>query len=109
MDVEYARINPTPTLFEAPIWPSALTINPATTAVEAVHTKETHPEAMPVYRKCKHVEKALLRHVQNAPKQIYIEPLLNDNMGLTEDNLPTVLTYLDTNYGKVSSEEVKHK
>ena len=39
----------------------------------------------------------------------YIDPLLNDNTGLIEDNLPTILTYFNTNYGKVLSEEVKQK
>ena len=86
-----------------------LTINPAATAVEAVHAKETHHEKMRVYRECKNVEKALLRHVQNALDHKYIEPLLNDDTGLIEDDLPTVLEYLDTNYGKVPSEEVKQK
>ena len=107
MDVEYARINPTPTPFKAPAWPGVLTINPAATAVEAVHAKETHHEKMRVYRECKNVEKALLRHVQNALDHKYIEPLLNDDTGLIEDDLPTVLTYLDKNYAKVPSEEVK--
>ena len=39
----------------------------------------------------------------------YIEPLLNENTGLIEDNLPTALTYLDTNYDRVPSEEIKQK
>ena len=43
-----------------------------------------------------------MRHVQNALKHKYIEPLLNDD-------LPTVLIYLDTDYGKFPSEEVKQK
>ena len=64
---------------------------------------------MRMYRERKNVEKALLRHVQNSLEHKYIEPLLNDDMGLIEDNLPTVLTYLDTNYGKILSEEVKQK
>ena len=52
-------------------------------------------------------EKALLRHAQNALELKYIEPLINEDTGLIEDDLPTVLAYLDTNYGKVLSEEVK--
>ena len=107
LDIEFARINPTPTPFKAPTWPGTLTINPAATAVKDVHVKETHHEKMRVYRECKNVEKALLCHVQNALEYEYIEPLLYDNTGLTEENLPTVFTYLGTNYGKVPSEEVK--
>ena len=107
-DVEYANIIPQPTRFEAPVWPGTLTIDPAATAVEAVHAKEVHHEAMRIYRECKNVEKALLRHTQNALEHKYIEPLLNDDTGLIELDLPAVLKYLDENYGKVPSEEVKN-
>ena len=41
-NVEYVRINPAPTPFEAPTWPGALTINLVAMAVEALHAKETH-------------------------------------------------------------------
>ena len=108
-DVEYARINPTPTPFQAPAWSGALTINPAAAAVMAVHDKETHHEKMCVYRECKKVDKALLRHVQNTLEHKYIDSLLNDGTGLIEDDSSTLLTYLETNYGKVPSEEVKQK
>ena len=50
-----------------------------------------------------------MRHIQNTLKHKYIEPLLNDNTGLIKDDLPTVLTYLNTNYGKFPSEKVKQK
>ena len=49
-DTEYASIIPQPTRFEAPVWPGALAINPTATAVEAVHAKEAHHEAMRIYR-----------------------------------------------------------
>ena len=62
-----------------------------------------------LYRECKNAERALLHHTQNALELKYIEPLLNNNTGLIEDELPTVLRYLDQNYGKVQSEEVKQK
>ena len=51
----------------------------------------------------------MLRHAQNALENKYIEPLINDNTGLIEDDLPMVLVYLDTNYRKFLSEEVKQK
>ena len=65
-DLEYSRINPRPNVFQAPAWPGALVINPNATAIEAVHAKEQHRETVRVYRECKNVEKALLRHIQNA-------------------------------------------
>ena len=55
------------------------------------------------------MEKLLLRHVQSALEPRFIEPLINENTGLIEDDIPTVMTYLDTNYGVVQSEEVKLK
>ena len=35
--------------------------------------------------------------------------MINKDTGLIEDDLPTVLAHLDTNYGKFPSEEVKQK
>ena len=106
-DVEYARIIPKPTPFIALVWPNALRIDAAATAVEAVHAREMHHESMRLYRECKSVKRALLRHTQNTLEFKYTKPLLNDNTGLIEDVLTIVLQYLDQNYGKVQSEEVK--
>ena len=108
-DLEYSRIIPTPTRFRAPAWPGALTIAANATPIEAVHAKELHREQIRVYRECKNVEKALLRHIQNAIEEQYIEHLVDDDTGLIEQDIPTVLEYLLTNYGKVPSEEVKQK
>ena len=38
-DLEYFRNNPTPTIFRAPAWSSALVIDPLATPIEAVHAK----------------------------------------------------------------------
>ena len=63
-DQEYARIQPTPTPFVAPNFPGALIVDPALTAVQQVQERETHKEQVALYRECKNVEKALLRHIQ---------------------------------------------
>ena len=44
----------------------------------------------------------------NALEHKYIELLLSEDTDLIELDLPTVLQYLDTNYGRVPSEEVKN-
>ena len=44
-----------------------------------------------IIKQYKNVERALLRHTKNALEFKYIEPLLNDDTGLIEDDLPTVL------------------
>ena len=53
------------------------------------------------------MEKALLRHIQTAVEDKYVEFLVDDDTGLIEEDVPTVLQYLFSNYGKVTSAEVK--
>ena len=60
-----------------------------------------------MYRKCKNVEKALLRHIQNALEEKFIKYMVDEDTGLIEHAIPTVMEYLFLNYGKVLSEEVK--
>ena len=62
-DVEYNNVSATP--FLAPNFPGTLTIPVATTAVQALQLREAHKEAARLYRECKNVKKALLRHIQN--------------------------------------------
>ena len=64
---------------------------------------------MRLFRECKNVEKALLRHIQKPTKERYVKHLVDEDTGLIEQDIPTVLEYLLTNYGKVPSEEVKQK
>ena len=106
-DVEYMRINPTPAAFVAPNFPGALVIQPTFSAIQAVQARESHAQDMALYRECKNVEKALLRHIQTAVEEKYIEFMVDDDTGLIEDDIPTVLDYLFTTYGKVTSVEVK--
>ena len=108
-DLEYAKILLTQPRFVAPAWLGALVIDTVAIAVEAVHAKEMKHEQIRLFRECKNVEKALLRHTQHAFEQKYIEPFINEDTGLVELDLPSALQYLDTNYEKVSSEEVKNK
>ena len=78
-DLEYMKIVPRPDRFDAPTWPGELVIDASATPVEAVHEKEKHRELMRVYRECKNVEKALLRHIQSAVEEKYIEHLLDEH------------------------------
>ena len=55
------------------------------------------------------MKKFLLLYTQNALEPKWIAPLINEDTGLIEDDLPTICAYLDTNYGVVQSEEVKEK
>ena len=106
-DAEYARITPTPAAFVAPNFPGALVLDPSLTAIQAVQVREMHNEDIALYRECKNVEKALLRHVQTAVEDKFIEFMVDEDTDLIEDEIPEVLDYLFKHYGKVTSDEVK--
>ena len=89
----------TPTRFEALAWSGALTIAADATPIEA------RPNSC--ISQMQNVEKVLLRHIMNAIEEHYIEHLVDEDTGLIEQNLPTVLEYMLRNYGKFTSEEVK--
>ena len=108
-DAEYARNTPTPAAFVAPNFPGALVIDPAFTAIQAVQARESHAEDMALYRECKNVEKAFLRHIQTAVEDQYIDYMVDEDTGLIKEDIPTILMYLFTNYGKVSSVEIKEQ
>ena len=75
--------------------------------MQAVHARESHNKDVALYRECKNVEKSLLRHIQTAVDEKYTEFLVDEDTGLIEEDVPTVLQYLFSNYGKVTLEEVK--
>ena len=74
-----------------------------------MHLKETYVEQKQNYLECKYVERALLRHVQDAVEEKCIEALIDDYTNLIAADTPTILQYLFTNYGKVTSDEVADK
>ena len=108
-DTEYARINLISTAFAVPTFPCVITSDTTVTAVETLHDKVNHHEAMRVYREYNNVEKSLLRHTQNTVESKYMKHLINEDTGLIEDDLPSVLQYLFTRYIKVPSEKAKQR
>ena len=62
-----------------------------------------------MHLECKNVEKALLRHIQDALEDKYIENMVDEYTNLIRVDIPTVLDYLMENFGRVSSEEVAQK
>ena len=89
-DAEYATVSPT-TAFAAPDYPDALAIPTRTDQVKALNLRKQHREAKRVYCKCKNVEKALQRHIQDAIEDKYLESLINEDTQLIQDDIPTVL------------------
>lgn len=107
-DREYAIIQNTQ-LFVAPNYPTDLKIPSNATPIQALELKDAHHELKRLYLECKNVEKALLRHKHDAIEQKYIESLVDEYTNLLNDDVPSTLTYLFYNYGKVRLEEVSQK
>ena len=68
---EYACVSSTP--FVAPNYPIELTVPPLATTMNTVHLQDWYVDRVYLYRECTHVEKALLRHVQSAVEEMYLE------------------------------------
>ena len=107
-DEEYASI-PHTQPFIAPNYPPPLAIPATSTPIEALELKDRHQEARRIYLECKNVKKALLRHIQDAIEDKYIESLVDEYTNLLDGDVSTILEYLFYNYGKVRSEEVSQK
>ena len=104
---EYATVSNT--AFKAPAYPAALHIPNGTDQVTALNIREIHKDEKRAYYESKNVEKALLRHIQDAIEDKYLESLIDEDTQLLNADIPDVLQYLLETYGKVPSEEVKQK
>ena len=104
-DAEYNSI-PNTQPFVPPNYPPPLTIPSTATPIQALQMKENHNEQKRLYYECKNVEKALLRHAQEALEDQYVAALVDPYTNLIVSDIPDTLEYLFYNFGKVSSEEV---
>ena len=107
-DVEYALV-PGTTPFAAPAFPQPLVIPNTATAVEALGLRTTYLEAKNSYIECKNIERALLRHIQDAIEEKYVEVLVDEFTSLITDDIPTVLQYFFNTCGKIRGEEVAQR
>ena len=107
-DAEYATI-PNTQPFIPPTYPPPLVIPANSTPIQALELKEQYNEQKRLYLECKNVEKALLRHIQEAIEDKYINSLVDEYTNLLTQDVPTIMQYLFYNYGKVRSEEVTSK
>ena len=78
---EYRRIYPD-TPFEAPEFLGPLVIRRGTNTADAINLREEHRTNVALYRECREVEKALLRHITQAVEPKYIDFLKNENTDL---------------------------
>ena len=105
---EYSRVVPNDP-FTAPRFPGPLNIPRGTDTIDAMNLREEHRRNSGLYRECREVEKALIRHITTAIESKYIDFLKNHDTDLIEEDIPTVLKYLFDNYGKVPTRIVKEK
>ena len=107
-DQEYASI-PGTEPFIAPMYPGPLDIPNNATPIQALNLKDQHSEEKRLHLECRNVERALMRHIQDAIEEKYLESLIDEYTNLITGDTPTVLEYLFYNYGKVRSDEVSQK
>lgn len=107
-DQEYASI-PNTQPFIAPHCPPPLLIPATSTQLQAIELKEGHNEGKRLCLECKNVEKALLRHMQDAIEDKCVEALVDPHTNLLTGDVPTMLDHLSCDYSKVRSEEVTEK
>ena len=94
----------TGTAFAIPANPGATPIipNAATTAQINALTR-TFNQEFKVYAESKRADTALKQQILNAIEPLYIEALRNPHTGYTGVSTMTILTYLYTNYGSITS------
>ena len=107
-DQEYTTI-PYTAPFIPPNYPPALNIPTKAKPIQVLQLKDEYREAKRLYLECKNAEKALLRYIQDAMEEKYLESLVDEYTNLLNGDLLEMLTYLFWNYGKVRSEEVAQK
>ena len=93
----------------APQFPGALSIPASAGPVQALELRSTHEERLRQYRECRNVEKALLRFIQSAIEEEYLEDLVDLESNLITEDIPDVLQRLTDAYGKISTAMVKEK
>ena len=77
--------------FTPPTCPTPLVIPEGSTPMQALELKEEHKAQKRTCLECKNVEKALLRHIQEAIEDKHIEPLVDEHTNLLSDDVVTVL------------------
>ena len=85
---------------------SLLDIPNDATPIQALNLKDQHSEERRLYLECKNAEKALMRHIQDAIEEKYLESLVDEYTKLLLGDIPIVLEYLFYNYSKIRSDEV---
>ena len=95
--------------FVPPNYLPPLVIPQTATPIQAIELKEECNEQKRLCLECKNVEKALLRHMQEALEEKHTAAIADSYANLISIDIPTALEHLFYNFGKVMSEEVNQK
>lgn len=95
--------------FVAPNCPGLLNIPNTATPIEELNNKDQHAEERRLCLESKNVEKALMRCMQDAIEDKYVESLVDEYANLISGDAPAVLQYQFYNCGRVRSDETAQK
>ena len=62
-----------------------------------------------MYNECQAVETALWNQIIDAIQSDYLEPLRNIYTDMINDNIPDIITFLRTTYGRLTLSQVKER
>ena len=100
---KYALISNTP--FNRPYHPGLLDVPIGTLRDEADRVTNAHRQQLDLYNTVQGVEKSLLQQLTKAVEPVYLESLKNQNTGLIQYPIFTVLAHLKSQYGNVHPHE----
>ena len=92
-----------------PHYPPPLVMPPAAAAIQVMQMREQHNEQKRLCFECENVEKALLRHAQEALEDKYIAALVDNYANLIAIDTPATLDCLFYNFRKVILEHAAQK
>ena len=96
---------PTPTATRANLSPTP----PLLTSTYIYTQKETYDTNLRLYNECQVVELALRNKITDAAEQNYLSALRNAVTDIIPNNISTILTFLQTTYGRISPVELMPK
>ena len=105
--VQYALLSPIP--FTRPTFPVSLVIPAGTTSIQATSLRDTHAEAVRVFREVTGVEKALIQQLVIAIDGPYLVALRNRHTNSITGPIAVILKHLQENYGKITPQVLQEK
>ena len=78
-------------------------------SAEVATQKATHDDAVRKYYECQAVEQALRTQIIEAIDAEYLDALRNVNTDMISDSIPTIFEFLQSNYGRITEEELVQK